>query len=82
MIDIEDHATGSEGLPSPEESIRDDMSFNSEGSGTEQGVVANMDESDDVGEEENAFYDKEEENDVEDEKQVVDEVDTAKDEEE
>ena len=41
-----------------------------------------MDDSADVGEEENAFYDKEEENDVEDEKQVVDEVDTAKDEEE
>jgi hypothetical protein len=35
VIDIEDHAAGSEGLPSPEESISDNMSFNSEGSGTE-----------------------------------------------
>jgi hypothetical protein len=35
VIDIEDHAAGSERLPSPEESISDNMSFNSEGSGTE-----------------------------------------------
>ncbi len=58
VIDIEDHAAGSEGLPLPEESIRDDMSFISEGSGMEQGVVTNMDDSDDVGEEENALYGK------------------------
>ena len=32
VIDMEDHAAGSEGLPSQEESISDDMSFNSEGS--------------------------------------------------
>ncbi len=32
VIDIEGHAAGSEGLPSQEESISDDMSFNSEGS--------------------------------------------------
>jgi hypothetical protein len=82
VMDIEDHAAGSEGLPLPEESISDDMSFNLEGPGLEQGVVANMDDSDDVGEEENALYDKEEENDEEDEEQDVDEVDTAKDEEE
>jgi hypothetical protein len=80
VIDIEDHAAGSEGLPSSEESISDGMSSNSEGSRTEQGVVANMDDSDDVGEKENALYDKEEENDEEDEEQDVDEVDTAKDE--
>ena len=55
VIDIEDHAAGSKGLPSPEESISDDMSFISEGSGTEPDVVANMDDSDDVGEEENAL---------------------------
>ncbi len=55
VIDIEDHAAGSEGLPSREESISDDMSFISEGSGTEPDVVANMDDSDDVGEEENAL---------------------------
>ena len=55
VIDIEDHAAGSEGLPSPKESISDDMSFISEGSGTERDVVANMDDSDDVGEEENAL---------------------------
>jgi hypothetical protein len=55
VIDIEDHAAGSEGLPSAEESISDNMSFNSEGSGMKQGVVANMDDSDDVGEEENAL---------------------------
>ncbi len=67
MIDIEEHAAGSEGLPSPEESISDNMSFNSEGSGTEQGVVANMDDSDDVGEEEKALYDEEGEKDEEDE---------------
>ena len=47
------------------------MSFNSEGSGTEQGVVANMDDCDDVGEEEKALYDEEEENDEEDEEQDV-----------
>ncbi len=82
MIDIENHAAGSDRLPSPEESVSDDMSFNSEGSGMEQGVVANMDDSGDVGEEENTLYDKEEENDEEDEEQVVDEVNTAKDEEE
>jgi hypothetical protein len=82
VIDIEDHAAGSEGLPSPEESISDDTSFNSEGSVTERGVVANMDDSDVVGEEENALYDKEEENDEEDEGQDVVEVDTSKDEEE
>ncbi len=35
MVDIEDHAAGSRGLPSPEESISDDMSSNSEGSGLE-----------------------------------------------
>ncbi len=35
VIDIEDHAAGSEELPSPEESISDNMSFNSEGSGME-----------------------------------------------
>jgi hypothetical protein len=58
VIDIEDHAAGSEGLPSPEESISDNISFYSEGSGTEQGVVANMDDSDDVGEEEKALMTK------------------------
>jgi hypothetical protein len=58
VIDIEDHAAGSEGLPSPEESISDNMSFNSEGSGMEGCVVANMDDSNDVGEEEKALYDK------------------------
>ncbi len=62
VIDIEDHAAGSEGLPSPEESISGNMSFNPERSGTEGCVVANMDDSDDVGEEEKALYDKEEEN--------------------
>jgi hypothetical protein len=82
VIDIEDHAARSEGLPSPEESISDDISFNSEGSGMERDVVANMDESDDVGEEESALYDKEEENSEEDEEQDVDQIDTAKDEEE
>jgi hypothetical protein len=76
VIDIEDYAAGSEGLPSPEESISDDMSINSEGSGTEQDVVANMDDSDDVGEDEKALYDKEEENNEEDEEQDVNEVDT------
>ncbi len=81
VIDIEDHAAGPEGLPSLDESINDNMSFNSEGSGMEQGVVANMDDSDDVGEEEKALYDKEEENDKEDEEQVVNKVDKAKDEE-
>ncbi len=49
MIDIEDHAAGSEGLSSPEESISDDMSSNSEGSVMEQGVVANMVDSADIG---------------------------------
>jgi hypothetical protein len=29
LVDIEDHAAGSRGLPSPEESISDNMSFNS-----------------------------------------------------
>jgi hypothetical protein len=82
VINIEDHAAGSEGLPSPQESISDDISFNSEGSGMEQGVVANMDDSDDVGEEEKALYDKVEENDEEDEEQDVYEVDYAEDEEE
>ncbi len=82
VIDIEDNAAGFEGLSSPEESISDNMSFNSEGSGTEQGVVANMDNSDDVGEEKKALYDKEEENDEGDEEQDVNEVDKAKDEEE
>ncbi len=48
----------------------------------EQGVVANMDDCDDVGEEEKALYDKEEENNEEDEEQDVNEVDKAKDEEE
>jgi hypothetical protein len=81
VINIEDHAAGSEGLPSPEESINDNMSFNSEGSGMEQGVVANMDDSDDVGEEEKALYDNEEENNEEDEEWDVNEVDKAKDEE-
>jgi hypothetical protein len=51
VIDIEDHAAGFKGLPSPEESISDNISFNSEGSGTEGGVVANMDDSDNSGEE-------------------------------
>jgi hypothetical protein len=78
VIDIADHAAGSEGLTLPEESISDDMSFNSEGSGTEQGVIANMNDSDDIGEEDNALYEKEEENNEEDEEQDVDEVDTAK----
>ncbi len=82
VIDIEDHAAGSERLPSPEESISDNMSFNSEGSGTEWGVVANMDDGDDVGEEEKALYGKEEENNEEDEEHKVTEVDKAKDEEE
>ncbi len=82
VIDIENHAAGSEGLPSPEESISDDISFNSKGSGMEQGVVATINDSDDVGEQENALYDEEEENDEEDEEQDVDEVNTAKDEEE
>ncbi len=71
VIDIEDHAAGCEGLLSPEESIIDDMSFNSEVSGTEQGVVANMDDRDDVGEEENALYEKEEENNDKDKEQDV-----------
>ncbi len=75
MVDIEDHAVGSRGLPLPKESISDNMSFNSEGSTVEQGVVVNMDDSDDVGEEE-------EENDEEDEEQDVNEDDEAKDEEE
>jgi hypothetical protein len=35
VVDIEHHAAGSKGLPSPEESISDDMSFNSEMSGME-----------------------------------------------
>ncbi len=35
VVDIEDHAAGSRGLPSPEESMSDNVSFNSEGSGTE-----------------------------------------------
>jgi hypothetical protein len=35
VIDIEHHATGSEGLPSLEESISDNMFFSSEGSRTE-----------------------------------------------
>jgi hypothetical protein len=82
VIDIEDHAAGSKGLPSPEESVSDNMYFNSEWSGTEQGVVANMDKSDDVGEEEKALYDHEEENDEEDEEQDVNEDNKAKDEEE
>jgi hypothetical protein len=71
VIDVEDHAAGSEGLSSSEESISDNMSFNSERSGMERGVVANMDDSDDVGEEEKALYDEEEENDEEDEEQDV-----------
>ncbi len=82
VIDIEDHAAGSEGLPSPEESISDNMSFNSEGSGTERGVVANMNDKDDDGEKEKALYDKEEENDEEYEEQDVNEVDNTKGEEE
>ncbi len=82
VVDIEDHTAGSKGLPSPEKSISDDMSFNSEGSRMEQGVVANMDNSDDVGDKEKALYDKEEENDEEDEEQDVNEDDKAKDEEE
>ncbi len=82
VIDIEDHAAGSKRLPSLEESISDNMSFNSEGSGTEGGVVANMDDSDDAGDEEEDLYDKEEENDEEDEEQDVNEDDKAKDEEE
>ncbi len=52
VIDIEDHAAGYKGLPSIEESISDNMSFNYEGSGTDGCVVANIDDSDDVGEEE------------------------------
>jgi hypothetical protein len=67
-------------LVNSDESISDGISFNSEGSGAEQGVVVNMDYSDDVGEEEEALYDKEEENDEEDEEQDVDEDDEAKDE--
>ncbi len=82
VIDIDDHAAGSEGLSSPEESISDNLSFNSEGSGIEQSMVANIDDSDDVGEEEKALYDKEEENNEEDEEQDVNEVDKVKDEEE
>ncbi len=82
VVDIEDHVAGSRGLPSPEESISDDMSFNSEGSGTEQGAIANIDDSDDVGEEDEALYDKEEENDEEDGEQDVNEDEEAKDEEE
>jgi hypothetical protein len=82
VIDIEDHAAGSVGLPSPEESISDNMSFNSEGFGMERCVVSNMGDSDDVGEEEKAHYDKEEENDEEDEEQDVNEVDKAKEEQE
>ena len=31
VVDIEDHAPDSRGLPSPEESISDDMSFNADG---------------------------------------------------
>ncbi len=57
VIDIEDHAAESRGLPSPDKSISGNMSFNSEGFGMEQGVVANMDDSDDVWEEEKAIYD-------------------------
>ncbi len=75
VVGIEDHAAGSRGLPSPEESISDDMSFNSEGSGLGRGVVVNMDDSDDVGEDKNALYDKEEENDEENEEQDVNEDD-------
>jgi hypothetical protein len=82
VVDIEDHAVGSTRLPSPEESISDNMFFNSEGSGMERGVVANMDDSDDVWEEEKALYDKEEENDEEDEEQDVNEDDEAKEEKE
>ena len=52
-----------------QKSISDNMSLISEGSGMEHGVGANMDDSDDVGEEEKALYDKEEENDEEDEEQ-------------
>ncbi len=73
VVDIEDHAAGSRGLPSPEESISDNMSFNSEGSGMERGVVANM---------EKDLYDKEGDNHEEDEEQDVNEDDEAKDEEE
>ncbi len=62
VIDIEDHAAGSRGLPSQDENISGNMSFNSEGFGMEQGVVANMDDSDDVWEEEKALYDNEKEN--------------------
>jgi hypothetical protein len=82
VVDIEDHAVGSKGFPSPEESISDHMSSNSEGSGTEQGVVANMDDSNDVGEEEKALCDKEEENNEKDEEQDANEDDKVKDEEE
>ncbi len=57
VIDIKDHVAGSEGHPSPEKSISDNMSFNSEGSGTGGCVVANMDDNNDVGEEEKALYD-------------------------
>jgi hypothetical protein len=45
-------------------------------------VVANIDDSNDVGEEEKALYDKEEESNEEDEEQDVNEDDKAKDEEE
>jgi hypothetical protein len=48
----------------------------------ERGVVANVDNSDDVGEEEKALYDEEEENDEEDEEQDINKVYKAKDEEE
>jgi hypothetical protein len=82
VVDIEDHAAGSKGLPSPEEFISDNMSFNSEGSESERGVVANMDDGDDVGEDEKALYEKEEENNEEDEEQDFNEEDETKDEEE
>ncbi len=83
LIDFEDHAAGPKGLSSPEESTSVDMSVNSERSGMDGGgVVANMDDSDDVGEEEKALYNKEEESNEEDKDQDVNEDDKAKDEEE
>jgi hypothetical protein len=82
VVDIEDHAARCRGLPYPDISITDNMSFISEGSGTEQGVVANMDDSDDVVEKEKALNDNEEENDEEDEEHDVNKDDKAKDEEE
>ncbi len=56
--------------------------FYYEGSGNERGVVASMDDSDDIGEKEKALYGKAEENDEEDEEQEFNEDNEAKDEKE